>query len=598
MDPRSQRQFVIYSRKSKFTGKGESIENQIELCRQYIATHYSKEESETALIYEDEGFSGGTLDRPQFKKMMKDSHKTQFDAIVVYRLDRISRNIGDFAKLIEDLSNRQIDFISIREQFDTSSPIGRAMMYIASVFSQLERETIAERIRDNMHELAKTGRWLGGTTPTGYESESFSTVSIDGKTRKACKLKEIPSEINLVKLIFEKFLETGSLTKTDQFLLERNYRTKRGKNFTRFAIKGILSNPVYMIADDDAYRYFSENNVDLFSAKEAFDGRHGIMTYNRTLQRKGRATQVRPMNEWIVSVGKHIGIVPGATWVQVQKMLNRNKSKSYRRTRSNVALLSGLLYCGNCGNYMRPKLTQRLNADGELIYTYLCSTKERSQGHLCNMKNANGNLLDAKVIEVIKGFGKQNSELAQQITQAKKQIHGNHEGYDTEVNSLKKQVEENDAEIKALTHSLRIATGTHAEQYILKEIDELHDKGESLKNRLAELEALLQQHDLADIEFNLIRHMLSTLSESIDTMTIEQKRAAIRAFIRKIIWDDENAHLYLFGSDGDLEFPAPPTGSDESNNHLEPLSEDSERDPDVLPGPEKDSPGCLPLRPH
>ena len=110
--------------------------------------------------------------------MMKDSQKIAFAAIVLYRLDRISRNIGDFAKLIEDLGDRHIDFISIREQFDTSSPMGRAMMYIASVFSQLERETIAERIRDNMHELSKTGRWLGGTTPTGYASESLSSVTV------------------------------------------------------------------------------------------------------------------------------------------------------------------------------------------------------------------------------------------------------------------------------------------------------------------------------------------------------------------------------------------------------------------------------------
>ena len=178
------KQYVIYSRKSKFTGKGESIENQIELCRQYIAMHFGEDAAENVLVYEDEGFSGGNLERPQFKKMMKDSQKIAFAAIVVYRLDRISRNIGDFAKLIEDLGDRHIDFISIREQFDTSSPMGRAMMYIASVFSQLERETIAERIRDNMHELSKTGRWLGGTTPTGYASESESRVTVDGKEQQ------------------------------------------------------------------------------------------------------------------------------------------------------------------------------------------------------------------------------------------------------------------------------------------------------------------------------------------------------------------------------------------------------------------------------
>ena len=236
--------------------------------RQYIAVHFSQEEADAALVYEDEGFSGGNLERPQFKKMMKDSQKTKFAAIVVYRLDRISRNIGDFAKLIEDLGDRHIDFISIREQFDTSSPMGRAMMYIASVFSQLERETIAERIRDNMHELSKTGRWLGGTTPTGYESESISNVTVDGKVRKACKLKIIPEEISLVQLIFEKFLETGSLTKVDAFLLEKRYTTKRGKNFTRFAIKGILTNPVYMIADLSLihiWKQFKDMELDLQS---------------------------------------------------------------------------------------------------------------------------------------------------------------------------------------------------------------------------------------------------------------------------------------------------------------------------------------------
>jgi len=107
--------FVIYSRKSKFTGKGESVENQVEMCRNYIASVYGPEAAEAALVYEDEGFSGGNLERPQFKKMMKDSHEQKFAAIVVYRLDRISRNIGDFAKLIEDLGDRKIDFISIRE---------------------------------------------------------------------------------------------------------------------------------------------------------------------------------------------------------------------------------------------------------------------------------------------------------------------------------------------------------------------------------------------------------------------------------------------------------------------------------------------------
>ena len=149
---------AIYSRKSRYTGKGESIGNQIDLCREYIRTHYGDAAAEHAVVFEDEGFSGGNLNRPDFKKMMTAAKDRKFKAIVVYRLDRISRNISDFSSLIEELGRLGIDFVSIRESFDTSSPMGRAMMYIASVFSQLERKTIAERIRDNMHELAKTGR--------------------------------------------------------------------------------------------------------------------------------------------------------------------------------------------------------------------------------------------------------------------------------------------------------------------------------------------------------------------------------------------------------------------------------------------------------
>ena len=191
---------AIYSRKSRYTGKGESIGNQIDLCREYIRTHYGDAAAEHAVVFEDEGFSGGNLNRPDFKKMMTAAKDRKFKAIVVYRLDRISRNISDFSSLIEELGRLGIDFVSIRESFDTSSPMGRAMMYIASVFSQLERETIAERIRDNMHELAKTGR-----------------------------------------------------------------------SFTRFSIKSILQNPVYLIADKDAYQYFVDNEAELFAPESAFD---------------------------------------------------------------------------------------------------------------------------------------------------------------------------------------------------------------------------------------------------------------------------------------------------------------------------------------
>jgi len=568
---------AIYSRKSKFTGKGESIDNQIELCKQYISVHEGEDAAVSAQVYEDEGFSGGNLERPKFKKMMADAKAGGISVIVVYRLDRISRNIGDFATLIEELNDMKISFVSIKEQFDTSSPMGRAMMYIASVFSQLERETIAERIRDNMHELSKTGRWLGGTTPTGYASEQIQRVTVDGKVRKACKLKTIPEEVKVVKVIYEKFLETNSLTKTDAFLLQKCYTTKNGKSFTRFAIKGILTNPVYMIADEDAYRYMNENEVELFTEKSDFDGKHGMMVYNRTIQKAGKANTVRPMSEWIVSVGKHHGLITGAQWIKVQGMLEQNRSKNYRKPRSNVALLSGLLFCGNCGDYMRPKLSSRIDAHGEQIYTYLCAMKERSRAHCCNIKNANGNTLDKAIIEEIKKLSEDNSEFMRQLEKSKKALAGNREGYEEQIEKLSAELGENEKEIRALVSSLTKASGTSAEKYIMRQIDELHDKSEMLKRRIDEMKQLTASHELSDIEFDVFRQMLCSFKNTIDDMTVEQKRAAIRTCVKKVVWDGKEVHLYLFGSDDDYELPEHPTtgGGNNGGDILEPLGEDS-----------------------
>lgn len=412
------RVIAIYSRKSKYTGKGESIGNQVELCREYIRLHFGEEDAKKAIVFEDEGFSGGNINRPAFKRMMAQLERKEIKALVVYRLDRVSRNVSDFAGMVESLNRRDVTFVSISEHFDTSTPMGRAMMYISSVFAQLERETIAERIRDNMHELAKTGRWLGGNTPTGYSSESVKSVTVDGKTKKACKLKLIPEEAETVKTIFDLFTQTGSLTLTEAELMKRRILTKNENHFTRFSVKSILQNPVYMIADEDAWEYFALKESDVFSSREQFDGIHGILAYNRTDQEKGKATVFNPANEWIVSVGKHPGLIPGKVWVAVQDNLERNKSKSYRRPRKNEALLTGMLFCA-CGNRMYPRLSKRTTADGDVIYTYVCKMKERSKKELCKRRNANGNILDVAVIEQLKLLADEKSDFVSQLEKSK-----------------------------------------------------------------------------------------------------------------------------------------------------------------------------------
>lgn len=544
------RKIAIYSRKSKFTGKGESIGNQIEMCRQSIHNTFENISDDDILIFEDEGFSGGNTNRPQFQKMLKLCREKQIKCIVCYRLDRISRNVGDYSNLITELNKLDVSFISVTEKFDTTTHMGRAMMYIASVFAQLERETMAERIRDNMIELAKDGRWLGGNPPTGYKSvETIGSVTIDGRKRNARMLEIIPDEAEIVKLVFAKFLEYRSLTKTETYLIQNDYITKTGKPFSRFAIKAILMNPVYLIADEAAWNYFELKDIDIFSEKNNFDGTHGIMAYNKTSQQVGRSNEIRDMKEWIIAVGRHQGIIGGEDWVQVQKLLEQNKSKSYRKPRSNVALLSGLLYCADCGSFMRPKLSQRKNKDGELIYDYLCELKEKSKGQKCDMKRALGNEADRKVCEQIKKLTADESEFMRMLKKEQKRLSINDSSCQDNLKKLRKNKSDTEAKIKNLLQTLARTENSSAQDYILNEINELDKKIKAFENQIQEYENLANTGSISDTEFESLADMLCSFADSFETMTIEQKRLAIRAFIKRIVWDGERIHIYFFGSE-------------------------------------------------
>ncbi len=563
------RKIAIYSRKSKFTGKGESIENQIELCKTYIKNRNPEIKDEDILVFEDEGYSGKNMNRPQFQLMMKAAKEKKLSGIVCYRLDRISRNVGDFSILIDELNNYNMTFESINEKFDTSTPMGKAMMYICSIFAQLERETIAERIRDNMHELAKTGRWLGGATPTGYESKKIvERVNVNGKDMTAYKLELIPEEAEIVKLVFERFLEYNSLSKTETYFLQNNIKTKNGKDFTRFTFKAILQNPVYMIADNAAWKYFESKGVDIYSEKEQFDGKHGLIGYNKTLQRSGKTNVMRSIDEWIIAVGKHQGIISGADWVKAQMLLEQNTSKSYRKPRSHTALLSGLLVCGNCGSFMRPKMYNKDYEDGERRFSYLCETKEKSQQHKCKIKNPNGNVLDRAICEEIKKLSENSSEFVRQLENTKTKIKSNSEELDIQIESLENSIADKKKQIENLVTS--IAKGEAATDYINQRIEELDKEIKASEQRLADLKNLTEENVLSDNEFDVLRDVLSSFASSFDTMNIEQKRAAIRTFVKRIVWDGENIHMYLYGSEEDDVFGEPSRGDSERNPYVYP----------------------------
>ena len=533
---------AIYSRKSKFTGKGESIENQIELCRQYIKMHMECSSLDIR-IFEDEGFSGGNTARPQFQAMMRQARAHQLRAIVCYRLDRISRNISDFAKLIEELEALHVSFYSIKEQFDTSSPLGRAMMYISSIFSQLERETIAERIRDNMHELAKSGRWLGGITPTGYRSiEQILHPSVHGKEKKSFHLELIPEESVIVRSIFDRFLTLGSLTKVETEFLQREIKTKNGKAFSRFTIQNILNNPVYMCADQEAWYFWKKTGVEVYSDQSEFDGQHGLMAYNKTMQKKGSAHQVNNVEDWIVAVGRHPWIVEGKTWVAVHELLERNRSKAYRKPRNHCALLSGKLFCKHCGGYMRPKLSQRENAQGERIFSYLCETKEKSRGQLCCCMNCSGNQADRLVLEYFCNSPHDPKLLSKELKRIKVWL-TNHMGEERDEN-LKKAVSEKKKKIENLVASLARMENSAAAIYITEQINALHKEILDLENAIRQMQ-LEMTNTVNCIAIEEECDRLLSFHDCFNSLFHEQKIKIIDLLLQRVEWDGNDLELYM-----------------------------------------------------
>jgi len=191
------------------------------------------------------------------------------------------------------------------------------------------------------------------------------------------------------------------------------------------------------------------------------------------------------------------------------------------------------------------------------------------------MKNVNGNILDKAICEEIKKLGEDGSEFVKQLELGKKQLEGNRDEYERALGRLEGELAENDKVTSAFVTTLVKAAGTPSEDYILEQIDEQHKKSEAIKTRIAELKSLTATHALSDIEFDIIRQMLSNVRNTIDYMDVEQKRSAMRSFIKKIVWDGTNIHVYLFGSDDGSGVELPFIATQDSDDELEPICENS-----------------------
>lgn len=546
----NKRRIAIYSRKSKFTGKGDSVENQISICKDYIKRTINRDEVdsdlEDMLLFEDEGYSGGNTNRPQFKQLMQAVRNKKIAVLVVYRLDRVTRSIADFSEVLATLKKYDVKFVSVSENFGDYSPMATAMMYMTSIFAQFEREIIAERIKDNMLELSKSGRWLGGITPLGFTSEEVIHLDTDGKERSSYKLSANEDEINRVKLIYKKFLEYNSLTAVETYLLKANIKSKNGNDYSRFTLRNILANPVYAVADENTFEYFKNLDCQVYNDHSKFDGIHGIMPYNRTFQQKGRANKLRPYTEWIISAGQHQGIIPSIDWIKVQLLLNDNKDKSYRKVKNTSSLLSGLLICKECGSYMRPKLG-RINKEGKQSYYYICELKEKTHGEKCSVNNVNGLKVDQMVINELQKMQSNNSNLMKQLNQDHNKMSEVESERTLEKKQLKEKLENNQKAIDNLINKLALIEDLDLTQTILNKINTLKTQCQTTEAELQQLEQSVHISMVNENKRAYIAQQIAYFDQEVGSFDVTNKRAFLGTIIEKLDWDGNNITVYLFG---------------------------------------------------
>lgn len=326
---------AVYTRKS--TEKGldmefNSLDAQREACEAYIASQ--RHEGWVCLneSYDDGGFTGANMDRPAMQRLITDIERGLVDAVVVYKIDRISRSLLDFARLMELFEKHNVSFTSITQQFSTATAMGRLTLNILLSFAEFERAISAERVRDKVAAAKRRGKYSGGPPAFGYD--------VDYATKK---LVVNPEEAKTVRWIFRRYTETGSCLQVARELAEKgitvkSWTTKKGTwhQGGKWSAHGVflaLSNRLYL----------------------------GQVTHS------GETYQ-----------GEHEAIVPQKLWDQVQATNTGSGGRNRRpRSEENIALLRGLVRCGHCGRAMTPSHTKR----GGRIYRYYVCTGSIKHGY-------------------------------------------------------------------------------------------------------------------------------------------------------------------------------------------------------------------------
>jgi site-specific DNA recombinase len=292
-------------------------------------------------IFEDAGYSGKNTDRPAFQEMMQRIRKGEFTHVLVWKIDRISRNLLDFAEMYEELQELRVTFVSKNEQFDTSTAIGEAMLKIILVFAELERNMTSERVTATMISRANSGLWNGGRIPFGYDYDPDKTAfSIREDEEKVCQM------------IKNDYTEHKSLVHTSRMLNASGYKTRAGAEWSPTAVWIIISSPFYA----------------------------GIYRYNRY---KGTERRVEnPEDEWIMIQNHHPAIFSLEEHEKMLAILDENsrnhRSVGQKHQTERVHIFGGIAYCGKCGSKM-VSTPGRLHANGYRPTNYSCPKHRKTK---------------------------------------------------------------------------------------------------------------------------------------------------------------------------------------------------------------------------